>query len=237
MSKSIKVIPCNGSEYLLDAEYVDRYTEFNKYFLRIQEVIQNNDKIDKVCFISDDNFNGELCLQFLLKRRVMFSPGPAIEKDLSNLDSVVTNVLNAWSKIDEEATEKEQYEGVFNGKKIRFNRIYGGYRFTDEECEMLLEGKTIVITLEGNNGKYRRAGYLDEGFYGGFKYYGFKWDKSIILCPLTFANYEFSEEELNALDNGKVIHIKHVYSKKKNKYFDADIQFNKKEGKFEIVGN
>lgn len=233
MSKDRVKVTCSDGEYILDKDLVNERSKFNSYFSKIKAAIGNDERIKGICFMSDDNFNGKLCAQLWLERGVMFSPGPAIEDDLSNLDDAVAMLIGKWLSMSV-VDEKEQFEGTFNGKKIRFNRIYGGYRFTDEECQKLLEGETIVIVLEGKNGKYRRAGYLAEGYYNGFKYYGFAWDKSIVLCPLEFAKHIFTEAELNALDAGKTIHVDNLYSKKKDRYFSTDLRFNKQEGKFEF---
>ena len=231
-AESVKVT-CSEGEYILDKKQVNNIQQFNKYFSKIKNAIGDDERIKYICFITDDNFSGKLCAQLWLDRGVMFSPGPAIEDDLSNLEDATAMLIGKWMSMTV-VDEKEQYEGTYNGKKIKFNRIYGGYRFDDDECKKLLDGETIIRVLNGKSGQYRRAGKLGEGYYNGFKYYGFQWDKSVVLCPLDFGNHHFTEAEINALEAGKSVHIDNLYSKKKDRYYSADIKFNKQSGQFEF---
>lgn len=75
--------------------------------------------------------------------------------------------------------QKEKYSGVWvkTGKQVNFNRTWGGYRFTDDECEKLLAGLDIEIhglAKKNGTGTYGVRGRLDEGEYNGHKYVGFQ---------------------------------------------------------------
>lgn len=72
----------------------------------------------------------------------------------------------------------EYYSGRFHRKDIRFKRVWGGHRFTDQECEQLLSGEIIsfdaVSTKSGNT--YTATGKLAKQEFNGREFYGFKPD-------------------------------------------------------------
>lgn len=73
------------------------------------------------------------------------------------------------------AEPREKYEGVFNGKTVSFNRVYSGYRFSDDECKRLCNGEDIVIkNVQGKNGTYNAKGNLQLQNYKGKSFWGFK---------------------------------------------------------------
>lgn len=66
-------------------------------------------------------------------------------------------------------------EGTWKGKKIRFKRVWSGYRFTDDECAALLAGGEISFpakTKAGND--YTAVGKLAKQSFNGKDYIGFK---------------------------------------------------------------
>lgn len=71
---------------------------------------------------------------------------------------------------------KEKYSGDFKGKQVSFNRVWGGHRFTDDECEQLLSGLEITINgLTSKSGStYSVKGKLAKQQYNGATFYGFK---------------------------------------------------------------
>lgn len=76
---------------------------------------------------------------------------------------------------EKQRNEDDYYTGTFKKKEIRFHRVFGGYRFTDEECQKLLAGEEIELhNLQGKKGTYSAKGKLERGTYRGNKYYGFK---------------------------------------------------------------
>lgn len=69
--------------------------------------------------------------------------------------------------------KKEKYSGTWNGEEISFSRVWGGYRFTDEECEQLLKGDKIAVT----SAKGRKfTGALARQNFKGKDFVGFKAD-------------------------------------------------------------
>lgn len=58
--------------------------------------------------------------------------------------------------------EADYARGVWEGKNVKFKRIVGGYRLTDEEVNALLDGKTVdfVFTSSKNGMKYNASGKL-----------------------------------------------------------------------------
>lgn len=71
--------------------------------------------------------------------------------------------------------KKDQYTGTWNGKEVRFNREFSGYRFTDEECEKLCNGEEIEIHgFKRKNGDlYAAKGKLSEQEFNGHTFIGF----------------------------------------------------------------
>lgn len=73
--------------------------------------------------------------------------------------------------------KKEKYEGEFNGETIKFNRVWAGHRFTEDECQLLLDGEVINIEATNKNGdSFTVDGKLELQSYNGKDFYGFKAD-------------------------------------------------------------
>lgn len=77
--------------------------------------------------------------------------------------------------------DAEYVIGNWNGKEVRFKRVWGGYRFTEEEIDTLLNGQEIRFrhTMNGNK-EQDIVGKLKELEYKGTKYIGFSpsnWNK------------------------------------------------------------
>lgn len=128
--------------------------------------------------------------------------------------------------------EKEKYEGTWNGKHVKFSRTWGGYRFTDEECEALCNGDEIeIFGLKSKAGKeYGVRGKLSEQSYNGHKYVGFKnmgfANKPGV--PDSWCKHEFTAEEKTQLEAGVVVHIDGAVSKKGN-VFSCDVIYGERE--------
>lgn len=134
------------------------------------------------------------------------------------------------------ATEKEKYEGVWNGKAVKFNRVYCGHRFTDAECQALCEGKEIevqglVSAKTGNT--YGVIGKLSEQEYNGNKFVGFERlgfaEKKGI--PNAWCGHTFTAEEKQTLESGCEIFVEGLVSKKTGNTFSATLTYDKKENK------
>lgn len=144
-----------------------------------------------------------------------------------------------------EQTAKEKCEGVWNGKDISFTREWGGHKFTDEECEALLDGKEIevkdLVSSSGNT--YGVKGKLSEQTFKGKKFIGFErtgflsdgkgssgggstaerytgtWKKKEVSFKREFSGYRFTDEECEALCAGKEIEILGLVSKSTGKTY------------------
>ena len=67
--------------------------------------------------------------------------------------------------------------GLFKGnKQVTFKRVYGTYRFTDQECALLLSGAEIEIhdIQSSKGGTYSVKGKLKNYQFKGKKKFGFK---------------------------------------------------------------
>lgn len=134
--------------------------------------------------------------------------------EFSNLvDSGFTTILEVASSVNRgEKTmgnefEQKEYVNITlpNGDTTRFNREWGGHRFTDEEVDALVDGQYISINTQNTRGI---IGSLDWLEYKGYDYYGFApWDatayeRSVAPFPVMWNNHEFSKEEEWLLRNG-----------------------------------
>ncbi|HFI0213599.1 TPA: DNA topoisomerase I [Streptococcus suis] len=76
---------------------------------------------------------------------------------------------------DSDPVHTDEYViGNWNGKEVRFKRVWGGYRFTEEEIDALLNGQEIRFrhTLNGNK-EQDIVGKLENREFRGRKYVGF----------------------------------------------------------------
>lgn len=142
---------------------------------------------------------------------------------------------------------KDKYSGMWNGKSVSFNRVFGGHRFTDQECEDLCNGKEVrLIGLQGKNGTYNAKGVLADQVYKGVKFVGFSitgylnddgtdkvsssggassseyatgiWKKKQVRFKREFGGHRFTDDEVEALLKGKEISFQAVSSNTGNPY-------------------
>ncbi len=65
--------------------------------------------------------------------------------------------------------------GIWQGRNIRFKKIFSNHTFTAEECEKLLKGEVISFSAVSKKGKlYTAKGKLADLNYNGHNYVGFK---------------------------------------------------------------
>jgi DNA topoisomerase-3 len=128
--------------------------------------------------------------------------------------------------------QKEKYEGTWNGKKVSFNREWGGHRFTDDECQKLCDGEEIeVLGLTSKAGKtYGITGRLAELEYNGHKYIGFERTgfANSKTVPDSWCKHDFTAKEKEDLEGGAIVHIDGAVSKKGN-VFSCDVKFGERE--------
>lgn len=99
----------------------------------------------------------------------------------------------------------EMYQGVWKGIPVNFERVFRGYRFSDEECEALCQNEMIQVHgIERNGVKYSVIGSLKEDMFAGFsqefKSVKFKPDRTISYDP----DYSFADRQVCYAD-GRVI--------------------------------
>lgn len=128
------------------------------------------------------------------------------------------------------ADNKERYEGVWNGRNVRFVRAFSGHRFTDDECEALCRGETLhlkgLISKKGS--EYDVCGKLQEQTFTNadgkeIKYVGFKaeFEDSV---PKKWCEHVFTEDERILLEASKEVYIEGFVSKKGN-VFAANVRY------------
>lgn len=131
-------------------------------------------------------------------------------------------------------TEKEYYEGSWKGKKVKFNRVYSGHRFTDAECRDLCDGKEIEIELtSAKTGKpYGAVGRLANLEYNGHKYVGFERtgfaQSKTPSVPGSWCGHTFTDDERALLELGNPVKLVGVKSKK-GSTFDCRVCYGKKK--------
>ena len=92
---------------------------------------------------------------------------------VQKLDRIPAGSAGASRTAGKEFVKKEKYSGNWNGEDISFSRVWGGYRFTDEECEQLLMGEKVAVT----SSKGRKfTGSLARQNFKGKDFIGFKAD-------------------------------------------------------------
>lgn len=145
--------------------------------------------------------------------------------------------LNIMS--DAKYEQKEKAEGVWNGKSIKFSRVWNNHRFTDDEVEALLAGETIeVFGFKNRDGKeYGVTGKLSNLKYNGHSYVGFErlGFANSLSVPDSWCGHDFTNDEKTLLEAGKSVHIDGAISKK-NKVFSCDVRFGESDdGRMRII--
>jgi len=193
----------NGLQIVFPKDFP--FTQEVKHLADILEELAGNEKVQSI--IVDYDERGNITLGILSPRCTLFSTGQFINKDFSNYKEVANKLLDEFFKQPEVESDKEQYTGKFMpiGKTISFNREWGHYRFSDEECDSLLHGDTIsfmATTKEGKDMVF--VGCLAQQQYEGYTYYGFKMTSRL---PCSFSGHTFTEEEINTLLSMKILKI------------------------------
>lgn len=141
--------------------------------------------------------------------------------------------------------KKERYEGVFNGRKIRFNRKFRSHRLTDDECEALLRGEEIEVKdlVSQSSGKiYGVKAKLDE-LEGTdketgeiFKYFGVAQTEFLNIVPRSFCQHEFTDDEYTMLEAGRSVHVDGFVSKS-GRSFNATVHYgvDQETGRYKFI--
>lgn len=128
----------------------------------------------------------------------------------------------------------ERFEGEWEGEQIHPKRTWSGHRFTDDEIEALLNGEEITIDAVSSDGKpYKCRGKLARQEFNGNSFVGFS-RTGFVNSPNTWCKYNFTADEQADLLAGKTVKGTKFVGKS-GKTFKAEVKWNKKEEKIEIV--
>ena len=113
---------------------------------------------------------------------------------------------------------KEKYSGTFvNGETISFSREWRGHRFTDDECEKLLKGQTLVVrdlvSKKNPDKTYAMQGKLTHQTYKGHEFWGFE-GEFLNEFPESLLGHKFTEDEQILLEGGKEVYIEGMEGKR-----------------------
>ena len=232
MAKDTRVrIDSAEGAFLIDkTEWENWSSNYKSMFSKLMRDLKDDERVDTIIFGYNDSLRGNT-ISIYTKRCTLFSADIVFAEDHSNDNEVVSKLLDTWFKLPAVESDKEQFEGVWKktGKKVRFNRIWNNYRFSDDECRALLEGEHIEFNSPSKNGDMKKyCGILDEQEFNGFKFFGFKLDGWAV--PDEFLTHKLTENEKTMLRAGKEVKLTKLWSEKKKKFFDAFCTYNSKEG-------
>lgn len=143
------------------------------------------------------------------------------------------------------ADEVERVSGTWtgDGQTHEIKREWRGHTFTDDEIARLFGGATIEVMCMSKQGKeYAQMARIsdkcsftntdgEEVVYFGVESLGFP-----TKVPESWAGYEFSPDEIAALEAGKIIDVEGVISKKSGKPYNTRLVFGEAEdGRKKIV--
>lgn len=97
--------------------------------------------------------------------------------------------------------KKEKYKGFWEGNEIEFSRVWGGYRFSDAECEALLRGTIIKITTPKG---LTTEGMLGETTFRGRTFFAFQ---NANMIPYEMYGHRLTSEERKLLSDGDSVTI------------------------------
>lgn len=219
-----------GRFYIKKSEWENWSQNYKTIYNKLMDELKNDSRVKYLLFDYDEDLKGN-AINIYTQRGTMFTSDIAFEDDHSNDDEVVSRFLDAWSKLPEVESEKEQFEGVWKetGKKIQFNREWSGYRFTDNECIALLNGEHIQFKAKTKKNEVKTfCGILAQQEYNGFKYFGFKLDGYAL--PDKFSGRKLTEKEKSMLKSGKEVLLTDLWSERRKQIYSAYATYNFKEG-------
>lgn len=209
--------------FLVDGELIKFENQFKRVFPRLYSIVKEDNRIAAVMFFYDKILQGNT-IGFYTHRCEVFRARETFLEDCSNIQEVCSDLIGRWNQVPTEDYWKEQAEGIFEGKRIRFNRIFSGYRFSDKEVEDLLKGE-IIEFKDANNREWK--GHLADLEYYDFRYYGFK---SIPKIPEVLLDVKLEKDQIKALENNHKVWVSGMRSKKTGNIFSCYVYFDKEEG-------
>ena len=166
-----------------------------------QKVFREMAEIAKGTMKAEDGLH---CVQDYIRqdRKTMAANVPELKKGVKFMSDVV----------------KEKYSGTFvNGETISFSREWRGHRFTDDECEKLLKGQTLVVrdlvSKKNPDKTYAMQGKLTHQTYKGHEFWGFE-GEFLNEFPESLLGHKFTEDEQILLEGGKEVYIEGMEGKR-----------------------
>ncbi|WP_231924925.1 DNA topoisomerase [Microbacterium sp. TPU 3598] len=143
---------------------------------------------------------------------------------------------------------REMVEGTWNGQTVRFGRTWSGHRFTDTECDQLLEGEEISFTAI--SAKKEAAGAADPSFTARGRLatrtvegrtlvvfepqFGDTDADGNAVPPAAWCQHTFTAEEAATLTGGGTVTATDFVSGKGNR-FTATVRFGREKGQMRII--
>lgn len=159
--------------------------------------------------------------------------------DLKTIAANGQNMRKELGKTMSNFPDKEYCEGTWNGQQVKFNRVFCGHRFTDDECRRLLAGDEIEVTgLKSKSGNtYGVTGALANLEYNGHKYVGFERHgfAGSDSVPSTWSGHKFTDDEKTLLEMGKAVQLDDCISKKTGKPFKCKVIWGEENGRKKII--
>lgn len=134
-----------------------------------------------------------------------------------------------------EQIQVEYVTGEFEGREVRFKKVWSDHTFTDDEIAKLLAGEFIEFqsTSKNTGNTYTARGRLKEGEFNGKPTFGFQleFDNSGSGgVPKSFSKYTFSDAERAKLEAGEVVEFGKVFESKAGKKYSAKLKYGDKPG-------
>ena len=144
-----------------------------------------------------------------------------IAADIATIENLIETLAYELDELGVPKKKPKLYAiGQWNGEEVRFNRVYGGHEFTDDEVNTLLSGGEVTIEIQTKDGKPAKVkGGLAEQEYNGNVFIGFKgafvrdgyvdgeWNGQQISFKGSYMDHVFTTEEAQALLAGEEITI------------------------------
>ena len=146
-------IEYGDGSFLVDREeYKKHRDKFNEMYVALSKEVVPDERVQDIYFGYDEKCNGNT-IQVLTTRCSCFRVPLAFADDYSNYKEVLEKVISEWLKLPKLGDEKEQYEGKFNGKNIKFSRVFGWQEKKSNLRWLLLMGKKrhLWVTYRNKN--------------------------------------------------------------------------------------
>lgn len=131
---------------------------------------------------------------------------------------------------------KEKHVGIYvpTNEIISFTKEWSGHKFSNVECEALLQGNEIEFMAVTKMGKrYKAVGNLQRHVFNGNVFWGFELNNTSM--PEEWSGHKFTDEEYRVLQSGGTIIIDDAISKKDGKIYSCELSFGEIDGKKRLV--